>query len=61
MRNEEQAAVLRKTGITPVLFNGLDDLEANRKAASENDGVLYLSLCGSNISRINGKENMMLT
>ncbi|KFY49662.1 hypothetical protein V496_09883 [Pseudogymnoascus sp. VKM F-4515 (FW-2607)] len=50
VRNEEQAAVLRKTGITPVLFDGLDDLEANRKAPSENDVVINAASASHNTS-----------
>lgn len=42
VRNEEQAAILQKVGVTPVLFSGLDDLETNRRAAAQNDGVLHL-------------------
>ncbi|KAF2679183.1 NAD dependent epimerase/dehydratase family protein [Lentithecium fluviatile CBS 122367] len=40
IRRPEQAAKLEALGVKPVLFEGLDDLEACKNAASENDVVI---------------------
>ncbi|KLU89199.1 hypothetical protein MAPG_08173 [Magnaporthiopsis poae ATCC 64411] len=41
VRKEEQAAVLRGLGVNPIIFKGLDDVEALRRAASEHDAVIH--------------------
>ncbi|KAL8371166.1 hypothetical protein RB595_001149 [Gaeumannomyces hyphopodioides] len=41
VRKEEQAAVLRGLGVEPILFKGLDDVDALRRAAAEHDAVIH--------------------
>jgi len=40
IRSETQAAALKKLGVQPVIFGGLDDLEGGKKAAAEHDIVI---------------------
>ncbi|KAL8304524.1 hypothetical protein RB597_004324 [Gaeumannomyces tritici] len=41
VRKEEQAAVLRGLGVDPILFRGLDDVDALRRAAADHDAVVH--------------------
>lgn len=41
VRKQEQVDLLKQKGINAVLFNGLDDSEQLRKAASEHDYVIH--------------------
>lgn len=41
MRKQEQADLLREKGLNAVLFNGLDDSDQLRAAASEHDYVIH--------------------
>ena len=39
VRSEEQAALLRSNGVSPIIFKGFDGLGIIQHAASQHDGV----------------------
>lgn len=43
VRKPEHVTKLSEKGVTGILFEGLDDLSAIRKAAGDNDGIVALN------------------
>ena len=42
VRSEAQAALLRSKGVSPIIFQGFDDLDTIQHAASRHDGEHYV-------------------